>query len=146
MSWQVKFDDEHRVIFLYYGADISKKDIRESIVAVVEIIRDKDVRKILTDFTECLSLSLSTFDIYQLPTEYKTAGLNVSVTEAIVAPQDPKILNDIKFYETVFLNRGVRVQIFEDREKALEWLINRKSLLSILRNDRERFSRISALR
>ncbi len=124
MSWQVKFDDENRLIFISFFSDVSKNDIQESIIEAISLISDKNVRKILTDFTEALSLDLSTMDIYKLHADYrKTTGLNVPFIETIVCPKESKIINDIHFYETECINKGIRAKIFEDRNQALEWLI-----------------------
>ena len=122
MPWQVEFDEQRRVILLAYRANVSYEDVHESSIAVIAMTHDKDTHKILTDFTDAVSLAHSSIDIFHLPTTYKTLGQDLPLVEAIVDPKDPKIRKDAEFYETVCINRGFTVRVFEDRDQALEWL------------------------
>ena len=122
MSWKVEFDEQRRWIFLMFWLDISEEDVQESSATVSAMMRDNHTRKILTDFTKAVSLAISTLDIFFLPKVYKTFGQKNFFTEAIVAPKDHKIRKDLEFYETICVNRGINARVFEDRDRALEWL------------------------
>jgi len=49
--------------------------------------------------------------------------------EAIIAAQDPEAREMLRFWETTCLNRGLLVQLFADREQAIDWLHSRAGAL-----------------
>lgn len=57
--------------------------------------------------------------IYNLPPALEYIGLTRLYTIALVMDNRGR---EYKFYETVFRNRGFRVQMFTDYEKARNWL------------------------
>jgi hypothetical protein len=124
MSWEIEFNEQNRVIFLIFRSDVSREDVQESNIAFISLMNEKAAKKILTDFTDALSLASTTLDIFSLPEIYKTIGYENPFTEAIVAPKDSKIRKDVEFYETVCVNRGINAKAFEDRGQALEWLLH----------------------
>ena len=54
-----------------------------------------------------------------LPEDYKTLGMMNPLTETIVVPKGSNIRKDVDFYETVSVNGGNNVNIFENRYQAL---------------------------
>lgn len=122
MSWKAESDEQCGAVFLAFWGDISREDVRESSATVTAMLCDTDTRKILTDFSHATSLAASTVDIYRLPDVYRSLGLEGPFTEAVVAPNGGGIREDTEFYETVCVNRGLNVQVFKDRDRALKWL------------------------
>jgi hypothetical protein len=82
----------------------------------------KEVRKVLTDFSDVTELEVSILDIFQLPDTYRTLGLHGGLTEAVVCPAESLIRETVVFYETVCVNRGNNVRTFDQRALALRWL------------------------
>ena len=79
----------------------------------------------LADYREA-TLNLSTFEIYDLPKLILEAAtsLNINATRikrAIVILRDKP---NYEFAETVSLNRGQNIDLFDDIENARKWLKN----------------------
>ena len=64
-------------------------------------------------------LDISTVEIYNLPWIPDGSGFKVLWKGAIVAARK---LDDYKIFETVACNRGYRVKVFGDPDKAMHWL------------------------
>jgi hypothetical protein len=62
---------------------------------------------------------LSLLDIYNLPKMSGEFGFPPRTKRAFVFSEDAK---DYQFFETVSVNRGQLVKIFEDIDEALAWL------------------------
>ena len=56
---------------------------------------------------------------YNMPETALKAGVGRGIKRALVA----KNLNDFHFLETVFLNRGNIVKLFDNIDEAREWLL-----------------------
>lgn len=62
---------------------------------------------------------LSVMSIYKLPEQSTEAGINRTMKRAILLDT---VDEDMKFYEDIAINRGLRVKIFTDLDSALKWL------------------------
>ncbi len=99
-----------------YG-DVSLDDLRRQIPDVRRTSEDTGMRKVFVDTTDEESLP-ATFDLLdfmsKLPRElaYATYSRTRHATH-----------EDMKFAETVALNRGICVQHFVDRDTAIAWLL-----------------------
>jgi hypothetical protein len=128
MAWLLEFDEQRNVICLSFSERVSYADVRDSSIAVISMIREKDVRNIMTDFTDVEQLDISIVGVFDLPDCYKRWGLSGSFTEALVRPTQSPVRDRIDFYETVCVNRGSEVVTFEDRTQALDWLVSNNAL------------------
>lgn len=76
-------------------------------------------KRILYDLTE-VKVGLETHEIYFVPKLLKEAG-NQKIKRAVIFSKDNE--QDFTFFETVAANQGLLVQIFTEREPALNWLL-----------------------
>jgi len=74
--------------------------------------------RILNDLRE-VDLELSTVDIYDIPNLVAGSGIERSVKRAVVFSRD---VGDYQFFETVSVNQGQFVRVFEDFDVAVTWL------------------------
>ena len=98
--------------------------VRDITLEVMRLAKEQDCFLVLGDYREMTVANLSTVDIYDVPkiiTDVATAsGLPVhKFKRALVVAQD---LDDFSFFETVTLNRGQNVKIFQDMAEARKWL------------------------
>jgi hypothetical protein len=86
--------------------------------AAAKACRDQGSRRLLVD-TTCFNLSPSIADRYELACHAVkiSAGLNVALVVA------PAFIDPNKFGIVVAQNRGLVVEAFTERGKALEWLL-----------------------
>jgi len=98
---------------------VTKEDIGKSIEEVQRIRKTTGHNKILVDTTkqEKMPDTISIFQLFSnFPKEFMCALL-------LNRYQDTE--DDLSFVENVGANRGVRLQLFYDKEKALEWLTDK---------------------
>ena len=116
MPDKVLLNEELEIIEVQSYGEVTGVDISNSIRQIVEIQRDSDIDKLLVDTTrqETLPSPIEIVKIFSAyPRDLKTALL-VNASQATV--------DDVEFVETVAVNRGKRIQMHYDQEKALRWL------------------------
>ena len=128
MAWRIEFDENRRVIGLTYAGRVSEKDVRDSSIAAISMIGERSTRNIMSDFTDVTQLDMSVVGVFELPKSYPALGLSGPFREAIVSPKQSSVRERADFYETVCVNRGYDVRIFELRAPALDWLASNEAL------------------
>ena len=122
MAWRIEFEETRRVICLTFAGHVSNEDVRDSSIAVISMIGERSTRNIMTDFTDVTQIDISVEGVFELPNGYKALGLGGRFREAIVSPKQSSVREKVEFYETVCVNRGNEVRIFELRAPAMDWL------------------------
>lgn len=116
MPEEIRIDEERGIIVVRDYGHVSKEDVVKTITEARHIFDTKGIDKILVNTTELESMP-ATREIYEvfstLPREFKIAML----MQAYQATEP-----EIAFGEMVASNRGVRVKIFYEKERALAWL------------------------
>jgi hypothetical protein len=64
------------------------------------------------------------FPLHEIHEEMK---LTRTSSIAVVTPKSKEGIRFTKFYETVCVNRGWDVKIFDEREDAIEWLLKQSN-------------------
>jgi len=95
----------------------------ETLTAAAEKLREHKCGKCVFDHRET-DVIVGTMGAYERPEVYRTLGFDSTVYMAHVFKE---ITDNLKFYETVCVNRGWRVEIFDDYDAALNWLSKKKS-------------------
>lgn len=124
MAWRIEFDEPRKIICLTFAGRVSNKDMRDSAIAAISMIGEKNTRNVMTDFTEVTQLDMSMTGVFELPDSFKALGLSGPFREAIVSLKQSPVREKVEFYETVCVNRGNDVRIFELRAAALDWLVS----------------------
>ena len=121
MEWQMCIRKEEG-----YGEVITKgfADHESSIAMAKDIaqyMRKNKIKRVLIDHRLIEGVSGSTVKIYQRPAIFRMIGvlMNIRIAEVI----DPKYIKHFRFFETVCMNQGFHVSVFQDPTAALEWLM-----------------------
>ena len=122
MTWKADFKNEENFIEVSYKGDISQKDLFDAFYAVYGLVTENNTAKILADCTE-MKAGHTLFDLFSLIERVKMEDMAYAIKEALVIKPEQIENGNISFWETACKNRGLNVKIFEEREKALEWLI-----------------------
>ena len=86
-------------------------------------LKKHQCRKILADH-RLANVIAETFETYGRPTLYEEIwGDESTISQIRTAVVFNEITDDYRFYETVLQNRGWNLNIFDDYEHALTWLI-----------------------
>lgn len=121
MPWNIVVHDGLGVVETQYSGVIPGAELAAAVTATINTGKREGMRRFLGDCTE-LAGGHSAVDLYGLAELLQAAGVAAHFKEAILVPQLPSAMEDVRFWETACYNRGLRVRIFEDRQQALDWL------------------------
>ena len=116
MPDKVFFNEDIGVIEVESYGVVTKNDIQESIRTILQIAQDKGINWLLVDTTRQETMP-STTGIYDIFSTFPR-----SLKLALLVQPSQTTAEDIRFVETVGVNRGFSMQIFHSREEALKWL------------------------
>jgi hypothetical protein len=123
MAWTVDYDEASGFIVVAQRGRTTGADLREATSAAIALGTRCGIQRFLVDTTEMVA-AVPAIAVYHLAhTQYPAAHLDRSSCLALVLPATAKERDLARFYETVCLNRGWRVQLFENGEDARRWLV-----------------------
>ena len=67
-------------------------------------------------------IQFSFLDYFNLQESWEKVGFTPTDRVAIVLPENPRLRSEYEFFETICLNRGLTVKMFESREDAQRFL------------------------
>lgn len=100
------------------GFDENYNQVLEYIQEIVGAALKNKSSRILCD-ERSLDYRISTLDTYELG-EFASKYASYIMRIAVVC--HPSSLEDGKFYETVSVNRGLRIRVMTDMEEAIAWI------------------------
>jgi len=124
MSISITKHEEKSWIEINVKGELGVQTAEEIIRLAIQSLSEANYQRLLTDTREADPI-LSIWDYYRLAgfiakkvkdTELKPG----SIRRAHVGRQGWK---ELQFFETVLFNRGQVMKLFNDREKAIEWLL-----------------------
>ena len=121
MEWKIDINEEDKYIEVITSGIANKEDSLNMAKAISHTMKTNRITKALIDHRNLVSVTGDTTDIYNRPKLFKIIGLILRVKIAEVIK--PEHIEHFKFFETVCVNRGYRISVFQDKEKALSWLL-----------------------
>ena len=119
MKWEFHYRAEPAYLEVIISGDLSSGDLNRMAVERLQEVRKHGCNKILFDFTGVTN-SLATLDIYNRPEQSEKVGILRTNHTAAVVPD--AYLDDFRFMETVYQNRGFDLNVFTDRQEAINYL------------------------
>jgi len=95
---------------------VSVEDVSKSINQINNILKKTGINKLLFNSLNQKKIP-KTFDIHSLISKFSP-----KITIAILRQESQATADDMYFVETVGLNKGLQIKIFNDRAMALQWL------------------------
>lgn len=123
MPWHFDFDTHRGVLAATLHGRIGPEDAQLCTIEAITLLRRNGSDKLLSDLTDVAQMDLSTTWLFELPSQYRSWGLDRPLRHAIVMPADAPVRDVVQFYETVARNRGHAVRVFSGRGEALAWLL-----------------------
>ncbi len=123
MAAEISYLDEGIVRIRLAGPQ-TLADYRKQTEEALELARRKKATLFLVEGQAVNTAS--TLEIFAMPAMYDELGAPRSAKVAIVMPQDSPSSGDIRFLETVCVNRGFNVKIFPAEPPAIDWLLGAK--------------------
>jgi hypothetical protein len=121
MPWTIRILETLGIVETTFSGVCGPEAVEEGARASIAAANENDMHRFLADCTE-LDTGASPLELYKLTELYKRLPLPINTVEAVLIPKNPDAAEGMGLYETMSLNRGVRVRIFDDREKAIKWL------------------------
>jgi hypothetical protein len=92
--------------------------------AIEATLREAAARGAVRFLADCSSLAggHSIADLYAMAQLLDGAAMPEGLREALVLPQLNAAAEDVQFWETICVNRGYTVRVFEERAAAEAWL------------------------
>ena len=118
MKYELSYDQERDLIVGRVQGKINPALVKAMASKFGELIASSGCLKLLNDLRGA-HITRSTFDIYSMPRIVDKQGVPIGCRRALLISEP---LEDFKFLETVSLNVGQQVRIFNDPKAALEWL------------------------
>ena len=122
MSWSVKYNPALGIIEEVFGGLMTMSELEESVSQRICLEKETGAKKVLVDASD-LTLDATIVEVYSLPNKlYEDQEASRLTHMALVLPTSPKTKEAAEFYQTACFNRGWKVEMFPDRESALNWL------------------------
>jgi hypothetical protein len=123
MAWRVDVDERTAVVRVIFDGAIGAGDLRDASLAAINAAKARGALRYFVDAEQAL-FDVSAFTILSLPDkQYIEEHVDRRSRIAVLLPVSPKARDDVRFYETVCLNRGWTVRCFSTPSGAADWLI-----------------------
>ena len=126
MPWECTTNSDQNMIEVKYTGNVTAKDLQESTSKVITMEKETEIHSILSDSTEAV-LAASIIDLYDIPTiQYKEEGADYRGHLAIILSESPKEREAAEFFGVTSRSAGWRVDTFDNRQLAIDWLISKR--------------------
>ena len=122
MPWNVFIHPENPIIETQYIGGLSPEELSNAFYQTVALAEQHKATLFIADCSQ-LTGGHSLFDLYELIKVIGASDLRRSFKEALLLSDSPLINEDVKFWETACRNQGLQVKVFQDRQAALDWLL-----------------------
>ena len=122
MPWTARVLPESPIVETCYIGALAAPELADAIAETTELAKQSGTLLLLGDCTE-LAGGHSLADLFFFVESVTADGGLAGVREAILLPELPESTEMVRFWETACLNRGFSVRVFDDRQAALEWLL-----------------------
>ncbi|HNY51504.1 MAG TPA: hypothetical protein PLV50_09085 [Smithella sp.] len=120
MEWNIVVNEEHQCAEVTTRGIADKDRSLNMAKSIINEVKTRQIRKILIDHRNLEDVIASTLEIYDRALLLKDSGAATAVKIALIVK--PEHFEQFKFFETVCVNRGFLISIFQDKEKAMTWL------------------------
>ncbi len=118
MSYSVRYESKSNCVYVSVEGELNIALFKEMASEVGAHLHKHNCRRVLNDLREA-HLPDSAGDIYVMPKRAVNGGVALNIKRALVVKQ---MGGEYKFLETVFLNQGNMVKLFDNMVDAEQWL------------------------
>lgn len=122
MPWRVIVCPDHPIVETSYSGLLTPSELTSAVHETLAAAEQEGVNRLLADCTT-LEGGHSVVDLYTLAKEVAERGIMWTIREAVLLPRRPDAGEKVRFWETTCINRGFTVRLFDDRQAALDWLL-----------------------
>ena len=121
MEWEIIVHDAPRYVEFMTKGIADEDGSLKMAKAVTHTMKSHRITKVLIDHRHIEDVTGSTTDVYNRPKLFKLIGVILGIKVAEIVRTEH--LEHFQFLETVSVNQGYQLSIFQDREEALSWLL-----------------------
>lgn len=121
MEYEIRIYNEEKYVEIVTRGVADKDGSLSMAKTIKETMQQHRMTRALIDHRNIESVSGETMEIYNRPKLFRIMGvvLNIKIAEII----KPDHVKHFRFFETVCINQGIRLSIFQEKTPALEWLL-----------------------
>ncbi|MBN2162716.1 MAG: hypothetical protein JXR25_05510 [Pontiellaceae bacterium] len=120
MPFEIKYHEDQDFVEACFTGSITVAMTKEYVEALIPILEETGCTRVLSDSRKT-QVQLSSIDIMQLPRLVATSPLTAGLKRAAVASEGS---SGYEMYEMLSKIQGQHLQVFTDRDRALEWLLS----------------------
>ena len=126
MPYTITHLEENNILEIIYRGRVKPTEVMTAITKVLVLAKKHKTNLFLVDCLELIDDKAFVFDNYKLGVDLSKIIQKIpkQVKDAIILPRSRQAADNIRFFETVAINRGLNVCLFRNREDALDWLLN----------------------
>lgn len=119
MKWTIIPNEDKKFITVTTNGELQKEDLNGMLA---DIIKNATIHKIMNIIIDhrMATFSISMVDTFERPYHFQESGVPRTVKIALVFTNSED--SEYKFFETIFVNRGFQVKIFDNLADAENWI------------------------
>jgi hypothetical protein len=121
MEWKIIFHTDPQYVEVITAGIADKDDSLNMAKALTEAMRSNQINRALIDHRNIDSFVGEITEVYERPKIMKLLGIIFKIRIAEIIKINH--IEHFKFLETVFINQGFSFQIFQEKDKAVKWLL-----------------------
>lgn len=121
MSIQVEYDNVNECVIGRFEGDLNINSIDDYRKEIEKVAKQKCCFKFLNDLRGA-NIKFSIIDFYDTPKKTLDSTFDRRWKRAVLLKPNSVPNKDRNFFETVNINRGIRVKTFTEMAEALNWL------------------------
>lgn len=94
----------------------TREEVAESMKTISRLSGETGIELLLVDARNCDSMP-SIVDVFELTSKFPR-----SLKMAVLIPEKSKLVKKLQFGETVGINRGIPLRLFDSESEAIGWL------------------------
>lgn len=122
MPWRVTFEPSGRYVETTFAGVLTPDDLKAAVMATLHECLSRNAPLLLADCSQ-LEGGHSIVDLYEMASAVASSAVVGHLREAVIVPASAVAADSVRFWETAAGNRGLTVQLFQDRDSALAWLL-----------------------
>ena len=121
MEWKITINKEKKFVEVITSGIAGRDSSLDMAKKIAHTMRTNRMTRVLIDHSNISSVTGDKVDVYFRPKIFKIIGVIFKIKIAEVIKLEH--MDHFRFFETVCVNRGYRVSIFQEKGEALSWLL-----------------------
>ncbi len=121
MEWNIVIHNEEKYVEIVTRGVVDGDSTIDMAKAIAQTMRSNRLIKALIDHRNVVNVIGGTSGTYSRPKIFRLIGLTLGIKIAeIIRPEHE---GHFRFFESVCHNQGYRLSVFQEKDKALAWLL-----------------------